>query len=180
MKIRFYEDKDYKGAQLACMDGSQDFEGSAILLNMYCNYYIEQEKENVFILANDRDEAVGYIFCAADWERYKSIYNEKYLPQLKEMSEVRYNEKCKENLMLDDIMKEYPAHLHIDILKDYRSGGYGSKLVGTLIGHLKKMQVPGLMLCVGKDNVRAHNFYEKNGFALIVENEHGRIYGIKI
>ncbi len=180
MKIRVYEDKDYSKVQQICIGGSEDFEGYDILLNMYCNYYIEQEKDSVFILADASDEAVGYIFCAKDWEWYKKIYNEKYLPTLKEMSIKKYEEKCSETALLEPVMKEYPAHLHIDVIKEYRSGGYGSRLIDTLADHLRKKNIRGLMLCVGKDNIRAHKFYEKTGFNRLFQNENIVIYGLKL
>ncbi len=156
MKIRQYQVKDYKDVQSICIGGSQDFNGYDILLNMYCNYYIEQEPENVFVLSDENDKAVGYIFCAIEWGKYKNAYDEKYLPQLIQLSEKHYKEKIDEYEFLKDIVLEYPAHLHIDIEEGYRSSGYGSKLVMTLIEKLKSNGVKGLMLCVGVGNTNAH------------------------
>ena len=37
---------------------------------LYNDYYTEQEPENIFVAANDNDEAVGYILCSSDEKKF--------------------------------------------------------------------------------------------------------------
>ena len=76
--------------------------------------------------------------------------------------------------------KEYPAHLHVDILEDCCGKGSGTLLMHTLLDTLKKEHVPGIMVGVAKNNQRAFNFYQKMGFEILVEAEYGYILGQKL
>lgn len=35
--------------------------------------------------ANEKDEAIGYIYCAENYAAYQERFNEKYLPKLKKL-----------------------------------------------------------------------------------------------
>ena len=76
--------------------------------------------------------------------------------------------------------KEYPAHLHVDILEDCCGKGSGTLLMHTLLDALKKEHVPGIMVGVAKNNQCAFNFYQKMGFEILVEAEYGYILGQKL
>ncbi|MBQ7102316.1 MAG: GNAT family N-acetyltransferase, partial [Clostridia bacterium] len=76
--------------------------------------------------------------------------------------------------------RRYPAHLHIDILKGYRGGGNGTRMVETLCGHLKAQGVKGVHLIVGEENPNAIRFYERCGFDTQVKFTIGRIMGRKL
>ena len=62
---------------------------------------------------------------------------------------------------------KYPAHLHIDILPEYQGQKVGTALMSALKEKLVSDNIKGVMLCVGKGNVRAIEFYKKNGFKVI-------------
>ena len=59
---------------------------------------------------------------------------------------------------------KYPAHLHIDILREYQGKGYGAQMMNTMLSNLKSKKVKGIMLMVNKDNHGAIRFYERLGF----------------
>ncbi len=180
--IRKFESKDRANVQDICIETSNNFMGGKfdILLALYCNYYIDLEKEHVFVTTNDKDEATGYILCASDYERYVDLYTKNFLPVLKELSDKIYQEKLDEFDQTKELAKAYPAHLHIDLTKDARGGGEGSKLIKTLEDCLISEGVKGIMLGVSEDNVKAHKFYEKNGYQLIDKEKYGWTYGKKL
>lgn len=65
-----------------------------------------------------------------------------------------------------DIAEEtarYPAHLHVNIAKGYRSGGLGSRLIERFVSDLRQAGVRGVHLVTGRDS-RNVPFYLKNGF----------------
>ena len=96
----------------------------------------------------------GYILCAKDLKAYEKNAYPYYLT-LKE---------------LERFYPEYPAHIHIDILKEYTGNGVCSKLMQALFEVLKEEKVPGICVLVDTNNKRAVRFYEKMGFKAFEEN----------
>ena len=76
--------------------------------------------------------------------------------------------------------KEYPAHLHIDILEQYTGQHGGSILMNALLDHLKKVNCPGVCLGVSRTNERAFGFYRHFGFEILAEEEGGWFLGLKL
>ena len=136
------------------------------ILFTFCDYYIEQEPENVFVLVDKDDKAQGYIFCAADFKGYAKRFK-PYLKKLRKINFKYYAEALGEVFVYRLYSKKYPAHLHIDLNKPLRGGGNGSKMMETLVSHMKAKGVNGIMLIVGTENKRGINFYWKNGFKIL-------------
>ena len=71
MRIRPYEEKDRENVRHVCIvtagcaDKSED--EKQFILTLYCDYYIEKEPDNCFVIADDEDNAVGYILCAENF-----------------------------------------------------------------------------------------------------------------
>ena len=57
-----------------------------------------------------------------------------------------------------------PAHLHIDILESHQRKGWGQKLIGVAITHLKAKGLKAVWLGVDTRNKAAALFYERLGF----------------
>lgn len=165
--IRTYQLKDREQVKKICLNTGADMpsKGEAFddaMLQSFCYYYIEQEPENCFVAADERDDAVGYVICAADFDTWEQRFNELYLS-------VTANDIAKiigrtTIDILRPFSKEYPAHLHIDISPDYQKKGLGKKLIDALIEHLKSRGVRGLLLNVSADNESGIGFYKKYGF----------------
>ncbi len=180
--VRPYKEKDKERVQKICLDNA-DCENASedtkkYILIMYCNYYIEQEPHNCFVAVDDEDNAVGYIICAEDYDKYEETFIEKYLPQAAAISARRYVE-AKLDLLTHSMFKAtYAAHFHIDIADEYQRCGLGSLLIATLKAHLKKKNIPGVMLVCGEDNQQAINFYTKNGFKSLITTKFGKAMAI--
>ena len=76
-----------------------------------------------------------------------------------------------------NIQKDFPAHLHIDILANLQGKGAGKALMQRLFEHLKKNSVPGVHLGVDGANENAIGFYKKIGFEVLEKKEWGFILG---
>ncbi|KAN0097477.1 Acyl-CoA N-acyltransferase [Tylopilus felleus] len=57
-----------------------------------------------------------------------------------------------------------PAHLHIDILESHQRKGWGKKLIGVAIRHLKEKGLEAVWLGMDPRNMAAAFFYERLGF----------------
>ena len=130
---------------------------------LFSEYYITKESENCFVLEYE-GEVVGYILSACRLGAFCRSYRGDIFRQVAKLSPA-WGAAClfipaKYVLM----QRKYPAHLHIDILPPYQSSGYGSRLMDTLLAHLKENGVRGVCLSCGANNTRAVRFYRKYGF----------------
>lgn len=167
LSIRKYEEKDYDDVCYTCLNSEEDNDMSESLcefvLHTFCEYYIEQEPENCFVLDND-GKAVGYIICAEDYDKFKAKFDAEYFPRSLHLGEDRISWAKTAYLLHEKFKEDYPAHLHIDILPAYQRGGFGGKLVAALSEHLAAKGIKGVMLTTGTANTTANNFYKKYGF----------------
>ena len=77
-------------------------------------------------------------------------------------------------------IKDFPAHLHIDILDSLQGKGIGKQLMNTLFQHLKTENISGIHLGVDKANENAQGFYKKIGFSVLEEKDWGFVLGKKL
>ncbi len=167
--IKRYEEKYRADVQHICLetgpgDSFTDKRVGDYILSTYCNYYLDNEAENCFILVDEEtDKAVGYILCCPDFKRFEKGIK-KYF---KSFSETGFENamECRTELIAHKIFSPlYPAHLHINLNENYRNGGYGTKLIQTLLEELKAQEVKGISLICDYSNKSAIRFYRKNGF----------------
>lgn len=67
------------------------------------------------------------------------------------------------------IRDDYPAHLHVNVLTQFRKEGLGARLVVRLFEELKKQKISGLHLFCGPMPV---SFYERQGMNIIEKIEY--------
>jgi len=182
ISIRKYQKKDFDDVRFACLNSTgEEYDPivSEFILHTFCDYYIEHEPENCFVLDDD-GKAVGYIICAENYDNYKEIFDKEYLPLTKHLGEERYG-WAKESTVLQNKYKEnYPAHLHIDILPGYHRKGFGGKLLTALFDHLRSKGVKGVMLTAGTENLNAGSFYKKYGFEKLEIYDTDVAFGMKL
>lgn len=134
---------------------------------MYSTYYVRECYDTCFVLADEKDKAVGYILCEPDFKRFRKQYRKIDVKTVKELD--------MKNGLLAFAMPipytllgfKYPAHLHIDILDDYQGGGFGTRLMQTLLEELKNRGVKGVMLMASAENEGAIRFYKRFGFKMV-------------
>jgi len=166
----------------AFLGGPSDifFDDRELLADILTLYYTEYERESIFIAEVD-GKVAGYLIGCIDIKRYKRIWITKILPLLivksivktpliftkKNMAFLYYCVMAffKKELFIPDISDDYPAILHINIAKEYRDRGMGTKLIEEYTKYLKNKRVKGIHLTtISSDAVR---FFEKNGFKVI-------------
>ena len=169
--VKSYEPKYYKDVQQVCLNTGPDDaltnpNTRDFILYTFCNYYIEQEPENVFVLVDENDVAQGYVFGAMNfWKYVKKI--KPYLKKVRETGMANYMDAIVEIAAHGIFSLKYPSHLHIDINAPFRGNGNGSNMISTLTNHMKAKGAKSIMLIVGTSNVRGINFYKKNGFRVL-------------
>ena len=139
----------------------------------FCRYFITHCPETCFVAADGSDIPVGYILCApsfADWCRYAP---EQFL------SGFPFGLLWSIGSMLGAVayLKQYPAHLHINLLPTYQRQGLGGQLMQALEQELRQRNCSGVSLCVDKHNHGAIRFYESCGFRILGRHPGSVAYG---
>ena len=63
-----------------------------------------------------------------------------------------------------ELTRQYPSHLHINLVPRLQGRGHGRQLIETLLTALRAQGSPGVHLFVGHGNERAPGFYRRVGF----------------
>ena len=184
MTIRPYKEKDKENVRFVCLNSEGPCRSSKRGINfslaVYCDYYTEKEPENCFVATDENDRAIGYVISAQNFDRFKEIYIREYCTRMKKWEYRRRKTALRAIESQEKYKKEYPAHLHIDILPEYQHMGIGRKLMDSLCDNLRKKGVSGVMFTVWHKNYNAIKFYEKYGFELIETKETTLVYGLKL
>lgn len=169
--VRPYESNDQPAVQEVCLaTGPADAYQPKIrarLLASFCDYYVEKEPHNCFVLADDSNTAVGYILCAESFDHYYKAFCKEYIARARRGGWLNGIAAWLTTVPQRFYAKRYPAHLHIDVLPAYQRKGWGTVLMDTLTNHLRAKEIPAIMLVVGADNKKGINFYKKYGFTVI-------------
>ncbi len=146
---------------------------AAFTLAMYCDPYLEHGV--AYMLVDDEGVAHGYVLACEDWDSWAAdtvAYREK-IEALGGEYPARYADEAG---FYNMVKADYPAHLHIDIEEPYTGGGYGRKLMDTLLARLRADGVRGVVFGVAASNERAVGFYQHMGFSKLSEYDDGGGY----
>ncbi len=181
-EIRSYMDKDRERIEQICV-GTSDaaFGGNPYmkeaLLDVFCHYYLDREPDNCFVAADEMDNAVGYVLCAENFNRWEAEFTKEYIEASANPVTAMMGPGTIAGLKNYGV--EYPAHLHIDLDDSCQRQGLGTRLMDKLIAHLREKQVKGLCLCVAPDNEKGVSFYRKYGFDELERGEQEIVMGMR-
>lgn len=172
MHIRTLQEKDIAATEEICLKTApasavQSEKDKLYTLYMYNRYYTRAQKDACFVAADDKDRAVGYILCAPDYKKYLADFKAHELLDIRKLGFWYFLRASAEIRVQRRFQKNYPAHLHIDLLPEYQRRHLGSKLLDALKAYLKSEQIPGVYLCVGAKNTGAVAFYKAQGFKIL-------------
>ncbi len=177
-------------------DASSLYNNPYLLGDYYAVNYLAFEPEACFVVSqnidSEKDLALGYILGCANSINFNLWMEETWLPSLRKKYPLTTHAKTEtEKKLVEKIhinhttatlasLKEYPAHLHIDILPVLQGSGYGSRLIETFESYLKEKIVQGVHLGVDGQNQSAIAFYKKAGYEVLEEQDWGLLMGKKI
>jgi GNAT superfamily N-acetyltransferase len=108
--------------------------------------YIEKHLSSFFVALDADGRAVGYLAGCLENPITLSHFND-----------VAYFRS------IEDICRDYPAHLHVNVAERYRNRGLGTALVGRFVEWAKLHPVEGIHL-VTSSGARSIPFYRRLGF----------------
>ncbi|MDR3217159.1 MAG: GNAT family N-acetyltransferase [Clostridiaceae bacterium] len=168
--VRKYREADKENLQKICIatgPGIKNERHRLSQLALYCDYFADCEPENIFIAADEADNAVGYILCCTNFAGFKTAMKKHYFKFTCRYDIVKWL-MCRAELIMDEkLFKDYGAFLHIDILDGYQRAGVGTRLMDALLALLLEKGIKGVTLGVGSDNVKGVSFYKKYGFHVV-------------
>jgi GNAT superfamily N-acetyltransferase len=108
--------------------------------------YIEKHRSSFFVALDADGRAVGYLAGCLENPITLSHFND-----------VAYFRS------IEDICRDYPAHLHVNVAERYRNRGLGTALIGRFVERAKVHSVKGIHL-VTSSTARSIPFYRRSGF----------------
>jgi GNAT superfamily N-acetyltransferase len=187
--VRAYRIEDRDAVRTICYDTGLAghpidayFGCKDLFADYWMNYYTDYEPESAFV-AELNGMIVGYLVGCADTARQQRIQRQLILPQIfgrlitlgykvdrRFLKFVwRYVRSVWKHEFIDEPVDDYPAHLHMNLAKGYRSGGIGSALLSTFLDHLRNRGIKGVHLGTTSYNRLAVPFYKKSGFRLVAQ-----------
>ena len=150
-----------------------------LLADLLTLYYTQFEPESI-IVADLNGTVVGYIMGSIKPRRFRGKTIQLFLSTiLAKLICGRYKKIFQTFplllLVIFGLMKgerdpktedEYPAHLHINIEREYQKSGLGSQLMSAWHQYLNKKHIRGIYLSTISTNKKAIAFFEKWGFRL--------------
>ncbi|KJV49822.1 acetyltransferase [Pantoea sp. BL1] len=125
-------------------------------------------------------EVMGYAVAVADTRTFEAQLNAQWWPQLQQQYRDYTPRAPLDSKVLDAILQpdaaaeqlvaQWPAHLHINLLPPAQQGGWGRKLIEQLLQDLRTAGVPGVYLGVSLQNEKVCGFYQRLGFTPIMRS----------
>ena len=157
------------------------FDDDEILADALTLYFTDHEPSSCFV-AERSGKVIGYIIGSKDVSSMNWTLRLKIIPLLLlkaflkgvffRKKDIRFFLHCassffKGEFSAPDFTKEYPATLHINLDKDARGLGLGTRLIENYMGFLREAGVKGVAL--GTASERAKQFFERSGFGLLFD-----------
>ncbi|MDQ1486569.1 MAG: hypothetical protein QOJ62_2262 [Actinomycetota bacterium] len=148
--VRPYLPSDHDAVYDICIVTSEAADGSfhdpQIVPIVYVGPYLELEPELAFVLDNG-ERAVGYVVGTSESAAFAARVRAEWLPLYADRYPEPANATTPEEWIQGALHRpegpahegfgDYRAHLHINLLADYRGRGYGRELVDRLLGVLR-------------------------------------------
>lgn len=194
--IRPYHPSDLSVLYRICLltgnsgkDASDLFEDPDLMGQFYAAPYAVLEPDLCFVATNS-EKPCGYILGTRDSQQFYERCETDWFPVLRKRYPkpkiedgsltARIIRLIHQGHKVNEDLKNYPAHLHIDLLPECQGQGLGRKLIETFNTRLREIKVSAVQLQVGKKNTGAILFYERIGFHRIVEYELSVAFGMEL
>jgi ribosomal protein S18 acetylase RimI-like enzyme len=155
-------------------DATKLHENPDLLGHVFVGPYLAGAPEHAFVVA-DGGGVAGYVLGAADTVTFAAWAETQWWPALRDQYPLPAGSGGTPDDELihhihaprfapDDVVAQYPAHLHIDILPRAQGRGLGRDLMEQLFASLREAGAEAVHLGVGERNENARRFYAHLGF----------------
>jgi len=159
------------------------FDDDEVLADALTLYFTDYEPESCFVAVKD-GRVAGYLIGSTNVIEMNRISNSKIIKPLFIKAVRRgvffkrhnlkylfyiFNSSLKGEFYMPNFKEEFPATLHINLIKEFRGKGLGEKLVVTYLNFLNEEGVRGLHL--GTFSEGARDFFLKMGFTVLFQGK---------
>lgn len=155
-------------------------EDRRLFLDAFYRYYTDFEPGSAWV-AVAGEEVVGFLTGCLDTNRQQAVLRNKLAPDLLwgvlnrryRLGKMgwRYVRRLALGMIRDEFphvdLREYPAHLHINVDRSWRGLGLGKSLMAAYLRQLRQSGVPGVHLFTSSQNTTACLLYQRLGFHLV-------------
>ena len=188
--IRKYSSSDRPAVRKICCEtalmgepSSVFFDDDEIFADALTAYFTDYEPESCFVAEYDKT-IVGYLLGAKDVRRMDKIFAGRiaaplFIKALRRGALIRkknmkfllrvFLSLVKSEFKVPDFSKDYPATLHINIIKECRTAGMGSKLIKAYLDYLASGGVKGVHLATMSE--KAGQFFSRLNFQLLFQGK---------
>ncbi|HEY8577491.1 MAG TPA: GNAT family N-acetyltransferase [Devosia sp.] len=182
VNLRRYRESDLEALYHICLatgdagkDASPQHADPKLVGHIYSAPYGVLEPEHVWV-AEDDEGVAGYLVGTHDTDAFAARQERSWWPTLR----TQYDEVPEQDLTAADLMRlkairqpehnpgdlvaEYPAHIHMNLLPRIRGQRVGSRLLEHWIADAKAAGVAGIHLGASSGNTGGVAFWTKSGF----------------
>ena len=137
----------------------------------------------------DPEGVAGYCLAALDTRAFEAWEEAEWWPPLRDQYPLPDDASPDAEIIRllhspprapDAVVREYPAHLHIDLLARARGHGLGRGLIERQLESLRHHGARGVHLDVALANANAIAFYRHLGFAEVEQHEDSILMGMRL
>ncbi len=185
IRIRVYQPGDEAAIRTIACDTANlgnlvepIFSDRETVADLLTRYYTAYEPQRIWV-GESGQRVVGYLTGCFDSRRYRWIMVSRIVPRVVLGAVSRGALRRQETWRLlttalansrrgrfryGSRLKNYPAHLHINILDEFRHRHLGQKLVQRFLEQVRQNRLPGVHAAVRSDNETACGFFRRMEF----------------
>ena len=195
MRIRPAALSDLPGTYRVCLltgdsgrDGSALYDDPDLLGHVYVGPYVVGVPGTELVLVDSLGVA-GYLLSADDSRAFERWADAEWWPGLRDRYPRRDDDSLDAEVIgliheppraPDEVLDEFPAHLHIDLVERARGQGMGRTLVEHLLADLRSRGIHGVHLDVAADNPNGQGFYHHLGFHEVHSRPGSVLMGLRL
>lgn len=169
-------------------DGTGLYRNPDLLGHVYAGPYLLGQPDYAFVVADERGVA-GYAFAAEDTRAFERWAESDWWPALREQYPPLPGDSPDAELIgllhaprlaPAEILHDYPAHLHIDLLSRLHGKGYGRALIELILARLRERRAKGVHLVAAAENLNAIAFYRHLGFTTLSADQDDELMGMRL
>jgi ribosomal protein S18 acetylase RimI-like enzyme len=179
MNVRTFEPSDLAALYDICLltgDKGRDASATCLHPRLFGDYYAApyatRDASSCLVLEDERG-VCGYVLGAFDTKAYLEWLNREWLPLCRQRYAALSSregacdrgvlEMLEHDAALPAVARDYPAHLHMNLLPRAQGKGLGRRLFDAWIERARASGARGVHLGVARENERAQAFYERCG-----------------
>jgi GNAT superfamily N-acetyltransferase len=159
-----------------------------LLGHVYVGPYLAQRSGTQLVVVDEHGSA-GYLLSADDTLAFEAWAEREWWPPLRARYPLRDDGSHDAEMVRlihqpahapEELVAEFPAHLHIDLQQRARGSGLGRVLIERLLADLHGRHVPGVHRGVAADNANAIGFYRHLGFREVGTEPDTLLMGLRL